>query len=184
MYTPLSKTRLSSSTCVGCLLAGGVSVGVRSPGSHFSPPEVGISFAEVNGKQRQNKSLETPICLFRQWRSLWFAVWEISSRAALCDTHSTPALQLLCYRAVLICCPPLLFPHGRSTVRWLGLAALYRTTSLQSLVRSLMFAGAAQHLFQSWALQDGSWERSMPGQGLLVESRRWRRFILKDCSLW
>lgn len=95
VYTPLSKTRLTSSTCVGCPLAGQVSVGIRSPGSRFSQRKVGISFAEVNGKQRKNISLETHICLFCPWRSLWFAVWEVSSVAALCDMYPTPTPRLL-----------------------------------------------------------------------------------------
>lgn len=91
---------------MGCLLAAPVSVGIRSSGLHFSQRKVGISFAEVNGKQRKNTSCETHICLFCQRRSLWFAVWEISSVVALCDTYSTPTLWLLCSWS---CADPLSF---------------------------------------------------------------------------
>lgn len=101
MYAPLSKTRLSSSTCVGCPLAGQASVEITSPGSYFSQFKVGISFAEVNGKQRKNTSLESHNCLFCQRRSLWFAVWEISGVAALCDMYLTALITEPCRSAVL-----------------------------------------------------------------------------------
>lgn len=166
MYTPLSKTRLSSSTCVGCPLASQVSVRIRSPGSRFSQRKVGISFAEVNGKQRESTSWETHICLFCQGRSLWFAVWEISSVAALCDTYSPPTPRLLCVQS---CADPLssaAFPrrllHGA-------------TSRAHCLVEDLFSAELGGHwcLLQSWALQ-----------GLLIGSPCWSRLILEDCSLW
>lgn len=96
VYTPLSKTRPSSSTCAGCPLASQVAVGIKSPGSQFSQREVGISFAEVHGKQRKNVSLETHICLFCQRSLCGLLSGRLPAWRRLCDTRSTPTPRPLC----------------------------------------------------------------------------------------